>query len=257
LRALVTALALLACLPSTALGAQSVTLTAGFSPDRLSTPTTISFGFEISAGSQVPAPLTGIDLRYPVDIGLATSGLGLATCLLVELEALGPAGCPTNSRVGYGDALAEIPFGPVNVREPARIALLAGPTQEGHLDFLVYAFGESPVEAQIIFSALLLPESAPFGGRLHFNVPLVESLPAAPDVSVVRLRTTLGPQGLTYYERVHGKTLAYQPSGILLPSTCPHGGFPFAASLSFQDGTRTQARTTVPCPPTHNRARRP
>lgn len=32
------------------------------------------------------------------------------------------------------------------------------------------------------------------------------------------------------------------------PRACPRGGFPFAVSVSFQDGERTSARTTVPCP---------
>jgi hypothetical protein len=248
-RALTTALALLAYLPSIAVAAQSVKLTANFSPDRLRTPTTISFGFQISAGAgRVPSPLIGIDLRYPVNIGLSTSELGLATCQPTRLEAFGPAGCPANSRVGHGSALTEIPVGPEVIRERAKITLLAGPIREGHLDFLVYAIGASPIAAQIIFSALLLPEPPPFGGRLHFDVPLVPSVPEAPDVSLVQLTTTLGPLGLTYYERVHGRMLAYTPKGILLPSTCPRGGFPFAASLSFKDGTITHAATTVPCP---------
>jgi hypothetical protein len=248
LRALTTALVLLASLPSTTLAAQSVKLTAGFSPDRLSTPTTISFGFQITSSRRVPSPLTGIDLRYPVDIGLATSDLGLAICLPTTLEAIGLSGCPANSRMGHGTALAEIAACPEIVEEPANVTLLAGPIQEGHLNILVYALGETPVEAQIVFSALLLPESPPFGGRLHFDVPLVEGIPESPDVSIVRLRTTLGPLGLTYYEHIHGRTLPYKPSGILLPSTCPHRGFPFTASLSFQDHTRSTASTTVPCP---------
>jgi Squalene/phytoene synthase len=40
------------------------------------------------------------------------------------------------------------------------------------------------------------------GARIHIDVPLVPSLPEAPDVSVVRTHATLGPRGLTYYEHV-------------------------------------------------------
>ncbi|MBA3807874.1 MAG: hypothetical protein H0X28_05715 [Solirubrobacterales bacterium] len=247
--ALALTVALLAALPPAAVARQTVKLTAGFSPDRLSTPTTISFGFKISAvGRRVPAALTGIDLRYPVNIGLATSGLGVATCILADLETSGPSGCPANSRMGFGTALADIQVGRTILEEPASITLLAGPAKEGHLNFLVYADGEAPVSAQIVFSARLLPEPPPFGGRLHFDIPLAEGLPEGPDVSIVKLRTTLGPRGLTYYERIHGRTLAYKPSGVLLPSRCPHGGFPFAASVTFQDNTRAVARTAVPCP---------
>lgn len=247
--ALVLAAAVVASLPAAALARQTVELTAGFSPNRLSTPTTISFGFKISAvGQRVPAALTGIDLRYPVNIGLATSGLGVATCTLADLEVSGPSGCPADSRMGFGTALADIQVGRTILEEPASIALLAGPAEEGHLNFLVYADGKTPVSAQIVFSARLLPETLPFGGRLHFDIPLVEGLPEGPDVSIVKLRTTLGPLGLTYYERIHGRTLAYKPSGVLLPSRCPRGGFPFAASVTFQDNTRAVARAVVPCP---------
>lgn len=246
---LAVALVLLACLPSTATARQTVKLTASFSPNRLGASTTIHFGFRISTTRGLaPSPLTGIDLRYPADLGLATSDLGLATCAPRTLEAYGPSGCPANSNMGHGGALTEIPVGPVVIAEPASITLLAGPAQEGRLNILVYALGEMPVYAQIIFSALLLPEPAPFGGRLHFDVPLVPSLPEAPDVAVVRLHTTLGSEGLTYYERVRGKTIAYRPNGVLLPSSCPRRGFPFVASLRFQDGTTAHATTTVPCP---------
>lgn len=250
-RSLATALAFLAVLAfltSPSQAAQSVRLTAGFIPDRLNTPATISFEIQVSAAHGVPAPMTTIDLRYPVDLGLGTSGLGLATCQPSALDTFGPAGCPANSVMGRGTAIAEIPFSQDVIEESANITLLAGPSQQGHLDILVYADAHTPVSAQLNFSALLFPEPPPFGGRLHFDVPIVPSIPNAPDVAIVRLQTTLGPLGLTYYEQVRGRTHAFKPSGILLPSSCPNGGFPFTANLGFQDGSHARARTTVPCP---------
>jgi hypothetical protein len=73
-------------------------------------------------------------------------------------------------------------------------------------------------------------------------------VPGAADVAIVALNVTIGPQGLTYYERAEGATLAYTPKGILLPNTCPHGGFPFAATFSFLDGSHPEARAVLPCP---------
>ncbi|HZL47765.1 MAG TPA: hypothetical protein VFC30_01995, partial [Solirubrobacteraceae bacterium] len=70
----------------------------------------------------------------------------------------------------------------------------------------------------------------------------------APDVALTALHTTLGPQHLTYYEHTHGKTIPYHPKGILLPNTCPHNGFRFAAQFAFQDGSHATAHTTVRCP---------
>jgi hypothetical protein len=150
--------------------------------------------------------------------------------------------------MGYGNALAEIPVGPEIIHETADITIVRAPVQDGHIAMLIYASGQTPVDAQIVFPAQLIPAPAPFGGALHLDVPLVPSLPGAPDVAVVRVRSTLGPLGITYYEHVHGRSVAYHPKGILLPNKCPHGGFPFAATFAFLDGTHVSASTAVPCP---------
>ncbi len=69
----------------------------------------------------------------------------------------------------------------------------------------------------------------------------------------MQLHATIGPNGVTYYEQVAGRTLAYQPPGILLPDGCPKGGFPFAAQFSFVDGSVASARTTDPLAPVRRR----
>jgi hypothetical protein len=246
---LLAALLLSACIPPTAGARQSARLAATLTPERLGQGTTIGFDIQIAApAGQVPAALRGIEVRYPEDIGIALSGLGLATCSPATLQAAGAPGCAANSIMGHGSALAEIRLGPQLVQESALITIARAPDQEGHLALLVYAVGPNPVNTQILSPALLLPAPTPFGGRLDIEVPLIPSVPGAPDVAIVQLRATLGPQGLSYFEQVDGNTLAYRPKGLLLPNRCPRGGFPFAAELSFQDGSRTTATTTVPCP---------
>jgi hypothetical protein len=238
-----------ACLPATVFAAQSVTLNATLTPERLGQPTTITFGFQIAAPSgHVPPPLTEIDVDYPNDLGIALSGVGLATCTRTILEASGPQGCPADSRMGYGTALAEIAIGPAIIDETAEVSLVRGPTQSGHLALLFYVNGEAPVSAQLVLPGLILPIPAPFGGRINVIVPLIPSLPEAPDVAVTELRSTIGPQHLTYYEQIDGHDIAYHPKGILLPNNCPHGGFPFAANLTFLDHSHAAAHTVVACP---------
>jgi hypothetical protein len=242
-----------ACLPATAHAAPSARLHIAFIPERLGQSTTLEFGAQIAVpAGGVPPPLTELDVRYPGDLGVAVGGLGLATCSKKRLEALGPEGCPANSRMGEGSALAEIPIGPVIVQETAQVAILRGPEQEGHLALLFYATGTTPVFAQIAFPGLLLPAPAPYGASIHIDVPLVPSLPGGPDVAVVRLHATLGPLGLTYYERVRGRLVAYKPQGILLPKKCPHGGFAFGASFAFLDGSHANANASVQCPAKRN-----
>jgi hypothetical protein len=234
---------------TTASATQSVALGASFAPYRLGAPTTIDLNLRIRApAGQIPSALSEVEVRYPQDLGFALSGLGLAVCSTELLEAAGASGCPANSIMGRGSALAELRFGLQLVTEHASIAIARAPDQEGHIALLLYASGPSPVNTQILSPAQLLPTGPPFGGRLNMELPIIPSVPGAPDVAIVSLRVTLGPQGLTYYEQTEGNTLAYTPKGILLPTTCPHGGFPFAATFSFLDGSHPGAHTTVPCP---------
>ena len=246
-----------ACLPGAACaGQQTAKLDVRLTPEQLGAGTTIAFGFQISgAGGGVPSPLTRINLRYPANLGIGTSGLGLESCLPATLEALGPEGCPADSRMGFGSALVEVPLGPELIHETATMTAFMAPVNKGRLAMLFYAEGKAPIYAQLVFPAVVATAPPPFGGSLNTTLPLVPSVPEAPDAAVVRLRSTIGPVNLTYYEQVHGKRLPYKPKGILLPNSCPHGGFPFAADFSFQDGTRANATARVACPRRRNARR--
>jgi len=228
--------------PGGARAAQTTRIDAAFTPERLGARTAMSVGFEVTAtDGGLVAPLTAMDFRYPADLGIATSGLGLAACAPALIEAHGPGVCPPNSLMGFGRALVEVPIGTEVVPETAQIVLVAGPSPDGYLHVLVAATGRSPVAARIVMSTLLLD------GHLHLTVPLVEGLPNGPDVSVVRVRVTLGGK-LTYREHVRGRIVSYRPKGIDLPRSCPRGGFRFAATFAFLDGSRSSATTAVPCP---------
>ena len=143
--------------------------------------------------------------------------------------------------MGRGSALAKVALRSEVLAETAQIALVAGPSQDGSLRILISATGLSPVAGGFVMPTLLL------AGRLHITVPLVPTLPGAPDLSVVRIQTTLGGN-LTYYRRAHGKMVAYRPNGIGLPKRCPRGGFKFAATFAFLDRTTAGAHTAVACP---------
>ena len=238
-------------------GAQSppapkVSLTATFTPERLGAGTTVRVGFQIATPpTGTPSPVTDVELLLPAGLAIASSDLGLETCEPAKLESEGFAGCPPDSLMGRGSAAAEVPFGSGFVTERAPIRLFWGPLQQGHPQLLFFAEGERPVLANIIFGALVLPAQAPFGGMLNATLPLVPSVRGGPDVALVHLQTTIGAKGIVYTERVKGKTIHFRPRGIVLPQSCPHGGFAFATRLSFQDATQAGATTVVPCPRAH------
>jgi hypothetical protein len=241
-------------LSGNAQAAQSVKLQAALTPERLGQGTTISFGFQIATPARhVPPPLTGVEISYPIELGFALSELGLATCYARALEIFGPQGCPANSFMGYGTALAEIPIGPSILRETVQLAVVRSTNQDGHLALLIYAEGITPVSAQIVFPAVVSPAPAPFGGRLDMSIPLVPTLPETPDAAVVQFRSTLGPMHLHYHEHIHGRIVKYEPRGIPLPDRCPPGGFAFTAKFGFMDGSTAAARTSVPCPSAQHR----
>jgi hypothetical protein len=239
----VTAVALVLCgaLPSPSQAAETAAMAAAFNPEHLGAHTTVSLGVQVRAPGEVPAALKGVELTYPRDLGLATSDLGVAACSAATLEAVGPAACPANSHMGYGSARVEIPLGPGIVHETVSLAVLAGPSPDGYMHLLVCATGIFPVEAIVVIYAELLP------GRLSITVPPIPSLPAAPYVSITEMHLNLGGH-LTYFETIKGRNVPYHPAGVGLPSRCPHGGFPFAATFTFLDGTHSAAHTAVPCP---------
>ena len=205
-RALALSAAILACacLPSIASAAQSVTLHATLTPERLGHGTTIGFSFKIATPTHtVPPPLTSAEISYPVELAFALSELGLATCSTGTLEVFGPDGCPANSLMGYGTALAEIPIGPSIAAESAHVTIMRATNHAGHLALLIDVNAPTPVSEQITFPGLVLPAAAPYGGLLDMSIPLVPGLPGGPDVAVVQFRSTLGPLHLHYREHTH------------------------------------------------------
>jgi len=238
------------CVPACAQASQTVKLNVGFSPNEVGTSTTIIFGFQIGTTSgKVPSPVTDVNLRLPVGVGLGN--LGLATCNPTALEWRGPSGCSPNALMGLGTALVEVQIGPEVIHEPVRILTFLGPPQNGHTALLFYAEGWSPVAATLVFSGVLRPDSGQFGASLNAAIPLTSSVPGAPDAAVVHVQASLGPKYLTYYRHVHGRMVGYRPEGMTIPTTCPRGGFPFAARFTFQDGTTALATSAVPCPSGH------
>ncbi len=177
--ALALALSLAFLLPGTAGASQSASLHVALTPEHLGGRTTILFDFQIaSAGAHVPSPLSTVNLLYPRDVSLITSGLGLQTCSAAQLESRGR--CPANSLMGYGHALVEFPVGPELIQEHGEITTWMAPATDGHLTLLFYAEATAPVSASLIFTSQLLDAPAPFGGELRPTSPRFRRSPKHP-----------------------------------------------------------------------------
>jgi hypothetical protein len=196
----------------------------------------------------VPSPLSEVDLRYPAKIGLLTSGLGRASCTAAVLEERGKAGCPANALMGFGSALLEIQVGRQIVREAGLISIWMGPISHEQFQLLFYADAATPTSEQLVFAGLLEEAGAPFGGSLNTRIPSIPWNPEAPPASIAQFTARIGPRNVTYYRRAGAHEIPYRPEGLRLPHACPAGGFPFAGSFTFMDGTTATVQTSVPCP---------
>ena len=245
----------LACMPAGATGAQRVRLTANFSPNELGKLTTVTTGFTIEVpNGQLPSPVARFDLQLPTGVTIGASSLGLATCVPLTLARDGLGACSPESVMGRGDALVGIDFGPEVVYEHARITLLMAPAASGHTQIMFYAVGASPVIAQLMFPSLLLDDAGPFGGRLDTSIAPIAGFPGGSNGAIVKLTSSIGPRGVIYYKRVHGRRVAYTPEGFTEPPTCPRGGFPFEATFAFEDGSNETVTVHAPCPAARQQA---
>jgi hypothetical protein len=77
------------------------------------------------------------------------------------------------------------------------------------------------------------------------NVPLIKVLP---DASATSAFLSLGAHNHPYYKTVHNKRTLRHIRGSILPTHCPHGGWPVASQFNFQDRTTIMAKHTIHCP---------
>jgi hypothetical protein len=242
--ALISVLAMQLSAPAQAAAAPRLTLSASFAPERLGESTTIHWGFTISE----PAPLRSIALRLPTGMGFAASSLGLEPCQPELLARAGPEGCPADSHIGFGSALADVPA-QSTIQEHAKVTVLLGPYDGEEETVLFFIEGKWPANREIILTSHLLGIAAPSGATLLTEVPSLPVWPLGPDIGLTRLQSTIGPDGITYYRRVRGETVPFTPRGVSLPRRCPSGGFRVSAVFHWWTiSGAASASTRVPCP---------
>jgi hypothetical protein len=258
LAALCAAGALALATTGTAFAAGPVHVAAAFDRDAtLGSATALDVTLRLDPRRLTSAPLTEVRFAYPRNLGLVSSGLGLAACTRppadfakVLITATGLGGCSPNAVMGVGTALALVRLSNGQViREYATVTLLSGPLERGRLGLVVYVDGQHPFGAKLAFAGDVRGARAPYGGQLTMRMPEVPGLEDVATVSLVEMRITIGSHAIRYYERRGGRTVAYHPDGIQLPASCPARGFRFRAQVGFADGSRRSAATVTPCPP--------
>jgi hypothetical protein len=181
-----------------------------------------------------PPPLVGVKFYGPA--GAKLHPQGFATCAATTLEKSGPLSCSPKSQAGpKGSAYGVVSFGTERVEEKVSVQPFFAPG--GGLEF--YVDGTSPVSIEILSKGKVVTASPPFGPTVEAEVPLIETVPGALDASAEGISVKVGAA----YKK--GKSKVYY---ITVPKTCPKGGFPLKAELSFYGGAVSTASYKAPCP---------
>jgi hypothetical protein len=194
------------------------------------------------AGSEYggfPAPLVGVNFYTPA--GTEIHPRAFASCPPARLQNIGPGACPRRSRLTIaGTALGIVSFGDERVQERASIQAFLAPG--GTMEF--YTQGSSPVSLEFLAPSHVAPAPAPYAQKFVTAVPLIETVPGAPDASTLSVDVKVGA---AYRKR--GRPIYYGT----VPKRCPRGGFPLRSELLFAGigGLAPQTvrvATKAPCP---------
>lgn len=194
----------------------------------LETEFTIS-GTEYAGG---PPPLENVKVYFPKGTKISTTGF--PTCSPSAVERGGIGACPKKARAGSGHSEGFVSLGGERVPETVEVTpfFVSG----GGLGFWIE--GNSPVKIEkLAKGSWSYPASGPV---ISVEVPLIETLPGAPDASATHIVTKAGGA-----VKKGKKTIFYGT----IPRTCPKGGFPGKAELTFMGGGTATVTVKVPCPP--------
>ncbi len=237
-----------ACLIATAAWAtETLTVQASFNPDRLGAPTNVSATGEFhSTTTGVPSPVDHVVVYLPAGLEIDVRGTG--TCVAAALEASGPSACPADSRIGFGGGAGLLELAHEVIHEPYTLDLFLGPSADGRLVVLAYVDASSPASFQIVVVAHEIQAPKPYGLGFSVAVPPIPTLPEASNASIESVFLTAGDKDVSYYRKIHGQSKLLHVRGIVVPKTCPNGGFPYEALVSFEDGTSLTDTGAIACP---------
>ncbi len=245
------ALAALLCVASAGTAAQAaetVSIKANFTPNRLGVPTNVFGSATIGSTTEpLPSPPSKIVVMGPA--GLSLDLVGTGTCSRAILEGpIGPSACPANSRAGFGGGVGAFELAKEITHENFTLDFFLASNRPGHVVLLIYLNAVTPVSVQLVLEAPIVKEPKPYGLGFSVDVPPIHSVPGATDATALSTFLTLGAKNVAYFKKIHGKRKLLHVKGIIVPKKCPKGGFPVASQFTFEDGSTILTKSTVPCP---------
>jgi hypothetical protein len=219
-------------LASAAYAAVTVSFSATMKPNKANKPAGLYVDIKSTdPAAEQPPIMNRIVIKF--DKGGKFDAKRFKRCQLAKLQARGPNGCPSGSKIGTGNGVGmakPVVTDPVN----GKLTLFNGAKVGGRDTVLVYVF---PDLGPTFVSVGKISKS---GGRytLDFNIPPIKTLPSAPDASVVSVKTK------TPVKRVRkGKRKYYL---ITAPKTCK-GSWKGTGSFYFTNGQKLDVPFTQKC----------
>jgi hypothetical protein len=216
----------------------SASILASFSRDRLGAKSSLTFTIHYTGGvSGVPSPVRRSVLRFPAGLSLELPELD--SCAPARLRARGTRGCRAQSKLGHGHALVEVRAGSQTLTEDVSLSIFLGAPHNLLPTLEILAQGHTPFDERVVLNGSMLADQLPYGQALSIFLPPIRTLTFEPDASIVTFSLVIGARG--------GRR-GTAGDAVILPSSCPTGGFPFAAEFTYADGSSGSATATVPCP---------
>lgn len=220
-------------------GSSTATIAPLLLPDRLGAKgalrLTVHFGEGLSSG--IPLPVRRAVLRFPAGLGIEIPHL--RSCSIARLRARGPTGCSPQSELGQGHALAEAMAGSQLISENISLWLFLGPFHNLEPTFEILGQGLTPFDERVVLTGTVVPDNPPYGEDLVLSVPAIPTVPLEPDASIADMELTVGTNDSPHPN---------QANTVVVPPSCPAGGFPFAAQITYADGSSGNAFAHASCP---------
>jgi hypothetical protein len=170
-------------LAGAAYAAVTVSISATMKPSKANKPTGLYVDIKSTdPAAEQPPIMNRIVIKF--DKGGKFNASKFKRCSLAKLQARGPNGCPSGSKIGTGNGVGmakPVVTDPVN----GKLTLFNGAKVGGRDTVLVYVF---PDLGPTFVSVGKISKSS---GRytLDFSIPPIKTLPSAPDASVVSVKT--------------------------------------------------------------------
>jgi hypothetical protein len=217
----------------------SATITPTLAPNHLDAKGAllIAIHFPQRESEGVPLPVRRALLRFPAGLGIEIPHL--RSCSIARLRARGPGGCSAQSELGRGHALAEVMAGSQIITEEISLWLFLGPFHNLQPTLEILGQGLTPFDERVVLTGAVASDQAPYGEDLVLTIPPIPTVPLEPDASILTMSLTVGA-----VKPLHPA----QANTVLVPPSCPAGGFPFAAEFTYAGGSHGNALARSACP---------